>query len=386
MEYLSAKEASEKWGMNLRTVQRLCKEGQIPGAKKYGVGWLLPSTLQKPADRRRTGRRTRYLGCGAVASSVPMPKINPDSVIDTLHTKCVCRQYEEEISYLRGDFDRAIRCFLNSDITESTYLCSALITMEAAVNSGDYETYTETADAVRSLCSVADDVTKRIADMNMSLLMLDAKLPELVPVWIRDGDSSKLPPESRHMMVYLFSKYMLTKGLYSELVAVCRASHILSIRENSFTAIDIYMGIICAVGFHNLSLTEQRDYALMFSANLALPNSFITPFAEFFPEMGETMETLFNDKWPEQFKKISEQSKRISEFRKDFHNRLVRENITKILSPQEYSVAEIIAHGSSLKNVSGKTGISPKAVKSIVSNIYLKLNISKKSEIAAYIV
>ena len=102
--------------------------------------------------------------------------------------------------------------------------------------------------------------------------------------------------------------------------------------------------------------------------------------------MGETMETLFNDKWPEQFKKISEQSKRISKFRKDFHNRLVRENITKILSPQEYSVAEIIAHGSSLKNVSGKTGISSKAVKSIVSNIYLKLNISKKSEIAAYIV
>lgn len=182
MEYLSAKEASEKWGMNLRTVQRLCKEGQIPGAKKYGVGWLLPSTLQKPADRRRTGRRTRYLGCGAVASSVPMPKINPDSVIDTLHTKCVCRQYEEEISYLRGDFDRAIRCFFNSGITEPTYLCSSLITMEAAVNSGDYETYAETADAVRSLCSVADDVTKRIADMNMSLLMLDAKLTELVPV------------------------------------------------------------------------------------------------------------------------------------------------------------------------------------------------------------
>ena len=88
MEYLSAKEASEKWGINLRTVQRLCKEGQIPGAKKYGVGWFLPSTLQKPADRRRTGRRTRYLGCGAVASSVPMPKINPESVIDTLHTKC----------------------------------------------------------------------------------------------------------------------------------------------------------------------------------------------------------------------------------------------------------------------------------------------------------
>ena len=38
MEYLSAKEASEKWGINLRTVQRLCKEGQIPGAKKYGAG------------------------------------------------------------------------------------------------------------------------------------------------------------------------------------------------------------------------------------------------------------------------------------------------------------------------------------------------------------
>ena len=172
MEYISAKEASEKWGINIRTVQRLCKEGQVPGAKKYGTGWLLPSTLPRPIDRRRTGSRTRYLGCGTVASSVPMPKDNPDSVLGTFRTECVRRQYEGEIAYLRGDFERALRCFSDSKITDSTYLCAALVTMAAAVSTGNSDIYQQTERAMKRLYSTADELTRNIADMCRSQALL----------------------------------------------------------------------------------------------------------------------------------------------------------------------------------------------------------------------
>lgn len=385
MEYLSAKEASEKWGINIRTVQRLCKEGQVPGAKKYGTGWLLPSTLPRPTDRRRSGSRSRYLGCGTIDSSVPMPKDDPYAVLASLRTDCVRRQYEGELAYLRGDFDRALRCFSDCKITDSAYLCAALVTMAAAVSTGDYDTYTAVEREMRRLYSAADEPTRNMWDMNRSMLMLSMDAPELVPEWVRNGDSSGLPPESRHMMVYLYARYMMIEKRYAELVAACKTAHILSVRENSFTMIDIYMGLVCAVGFHNLGMTEGRDLALTFVGKIALPHNFITPFAEFFRLTGGAMEALYKDEWPRQLEQIKEQNERTWACWIDFHNHFTRDNITTILSQREYLIAKIIAGGGTYKDAAAESGLSLGTVKNTISEIYAKLYISKKSELAKYI-
>ena len=386
MEYISAKEASEKWGINIRTVQRLCKEGQVPGAKKYGTGWLLPSTLPRPIDRRRTGSRTRYLGCGTVASSVPMPKDDPDSVLGTFRTECVRRQYEGEIAYLRGDFERALRCFSDSKITDSTYLCAALVTMAAAVSTGNSDIYQQTERAMKRLYSTADELTRNIADMCSSMLMLAMDAPELIPEWIQNGDpNGRLPPESHHMMVYLFARCLMLKRRCDEVVASCKTAHMLSIRENSFTIIDIYMGLVCAVAFHNLGAAEWRDRALMLVGEAALPNGFITPFSEFFRMIGSAMEALYSDPWPEQLERIKAQHERTWKHWIDFHNHFTRDNITTILSQKEYLIARIIAHGGTYKDAAAESGLSLGTVKNTVSELYSKLCISKKSELAKYI-
>jgi len=53
MEYISASEASEKWGVSLRQVQRLLAGNRIPRAKKYGRSWMIPDDAEKPGDARR---------------------------------------------------------------------------------------------------------------------------------------------------------------------------------------------------------------------------------------------------------------------------------------------------------------------------------------------
>ena len=52
MDYISAKEASEKWNVHLRVVQDYCKHGRIIQARKYGVSWMIPADAEKPADLR----------------------------------------------------------------------------------------------------------------------------------------------------------------------------------------------------------------------------------------------------------------------------------------------------------------------------------------------
>ncbi len=57
MEYLSATQTAEKWGLTSKRVQVLCAKERIPGAVKIGSYWAIPADAEKPKDARiKSGR------------------------------------------------------------------------------------------------------------------------------------------------------------------------------------------------------------------------------------------------------------------------------------------------------------------------------------------
>lgn len=52
LEYMTVKEAANKWGISVRRVQLLCVEGRIEGAMKHASVWAIPQNAQKPKDER----------------------------------------------------------------------------------------------------------------------------------------------------------------------------------------------------------------------------------------------------------------------------------------------------------------------------------------------
>ena len=52
MEYISAREAAEKWGISQRRVANLCAEKRIDKAEMIGNMWLIPMNATKPTDAR----------------------------------------------------------------------------------------------------------------------------------------------------------------------------------------------------------------------------------------------------------------------------------------------------------------------------------------------
>ena len=52
MEYISAKEAADKWGISQRRVAVLCSENRIPEAQMVGNMWIIPAMAEKPIDAR----------------------------------------------------------------------------------------------------------------------------------------------------------------------------------------------------------------------------------------------------------------------------------------------------------------------------------------------
>ena len=50
--FITAKQASEKWGISDRRIRILCSEGKVPGAYQEGRSWKIPANAKKPVDGR----------------------------------------------------------------------------------------------------------------------------------------------------------------------------------------------------------------------------------------------------------------------------------------------------------------------------------------------
>lgn len=53
-EYVTIKEIADKWDVTTRRVQKMCADGIIPGATKFGRDWAIPKETEKPMDKRVT--------------------------------------------------------------------------------------------------------------------------------------------------------------------------------------------------------------------------------------------------------------------------------------------------------------------------------------------
>lgn len=52
MEFMSAREAADRWGISQRRVAVLCSENRIDNASMVGNMWIIPTTAEKPLDAR----------------------------------------------------------------------------------------------------------------------------------------------------------------------------------------------------------------------------------------------------------------------------------------------------------------------------------------------
>lgn len=53
IDYISVKEAAEKWAISERRIQKLCEDGRIDGVERFGRSWMIPKNSKKPNDLRR---------------------------------------------------------------------------------------------------------------------------------------------------------------------------------------------------------------------------------------------------------------------------------------------------------------------------------------------
>ncbi len=156
--------------------------------------------------------------------------------------------------------------------------------------------------------------------------------------------------------------------------------------ETTFNWMDLNDHIACAIFHYDLGEEEQAEASLCAAMDLGLPCGMITPFADSFTMLGSLMDKCLQRLYPEYRKPVEDLWE--SSFKNwiSFHNKFTRENITTLLTAQEYQIAYLAAKGATYKEIAKRMHLSAGRVKNVLTGIYGKLCIEKKSQLKNLVV
>ena len=391
IDIISAKEAAEKWGIHIRIVQRYCIDGCIPGAHKYGNNWLIPEGAEKPVD----GRRARPQPVDSLAvqltnlitvTAMPMPADNPDAILATISEPRIRLQYEAELAYLRGNFKRAMGCFTEAGRDDAAKICAAPMAIAAAISTGDYPFYTAVDSYLKQSAKTnPETLIASYAEMALATVAVSSIAPNLAPDWLKNGDLSVFPAPLKPYALYLRAKYFQCLGQYEPMLAVAQTVLTLHSGQSGITKIDIYLRLMCATACYGLERRKEAKSYLLEAMAIALPHGFITPFAESVTALGGLLERCLEEAFPDSYQAVIGQWQDTWKNWISFHNQFTRNNITHILTLREYHIAVLVARRIPYAKIAGQYNISVGRLKNIIMDIYGKLLVSSRDELAQYV-
>jgi DNA-binding CsgD family transcriptional regulator len=391
MDYISALEASKKWSVSLRQVQRLLAGGRIPGAKKYGRSWMLPADAKKPGDLRRKKKPLpNALSddlCGVIsATTVPMSLHNPDAILNTVTDRRLQLIYEGELAYLRGDFRRTLRCFYEAEGDDAARLRSCTTAIAAAISLGDYDAYTEIEAYLKTFVKTGEEGNvKAFAELALATAAVSVIAPNMAPGWLKDGDFDALVPQMKPDALYLRAKYLNCVGSIEAMLAVAQTALTLSAPERGITMPDIYLRMTCAVACHTLGREEEARRYLLGAMRICLPHGFLTPFAELVAALGGLAEQCLEQEFPGCRDAVIGQWQLTWRNWVAFHNLFTKDHITLMLSLREYHLAVKVARRIPYADIAEQHHLSVGRLKNIMLEIYGKLLISGRDELSKYV-
>ena len=382
MDYMTVTEAAEKWGVSVRQVQRLISAGRIPGAALYGKTYVLPADSTRPGDPRFAPEPEHPLPSDfaaiLAATTKPAPRDNPDAFIANIKDERARRQYEADMAYIRGGFERTLHCFRQTEGDDAARLRAASTAIAAAISLGDYHFFQLIESYLKSLVqkNISGEITA-LAELALACAYTSAFAPNMVAGWLKDGDFSVLShPRLRLDAAYKRAKYFQCLKDYASMLAVAQTALAFGAADDEMNGSDIYLRVSCAVASYETGRVNDAKRHLFDAMKICLPHGAITPFAENVYQLGGLVDQLLKREFPAHYDAVMEQMKRTVPNWFSFHNRFTSENILGILDSRDYQIAARYARGDSYRKIAEQFNISISTVGNTMQKVYEQLLMS----------
>ena len=200
---------------------------------------------------------------------------------------------------------------------------------------------------------------------------------------LREEHTALLPDGTRLYLLYAVAHGLYLQKRYQEALGVARSA--LMMAAGRFPSVCVYLNLVgsmVASNLHDAGLAAEFFHRAW---QIARKEDYIQPFVEHHGLLQGQIEKYIRDTQPEQYSRIAEKVMAFSRGWMKIHNPESVNKVTDRLSPYEFALAMMAARGKSNQEIAEYLHISVNTVKAHLSTVYLKLGISKRSELEQFL-
>lgn len=386
-QWMTARQAAERWEVSLRYAQRLLAAGKVPGGRKYGRSWILPLNTPKPSISSQAPLSAKAPGVLRVSFLWDglLPEQELDTAVLSLKNAAIRNQYLGEIAYMRGEFVQAKEFAAKAFTSDQPVcICASLFLLLVAISTNDFALYSRVEASLKELIeSDADADVAVLAEAVLTTVAVGMFAPAMVPNWIREGDFSRLPQEAIPFGLYLQVKYLQNLAAYPQMAAVAQTTY--NLCKGQSVMMDVYLLLMCGAACVGLDDKERARGYLLEALAIGMPHRYITPFVENVSTFNGLLEECVQQHYPEWYRPVLEQWKRTWKNWAVFHNRFAQDHVPLILNLREYRIATLAANRVPYARIAEQERLSVGRVRNIMQEIYCKLFVRNRDELAALV-
>ena len=415
MEYITVKEAAEKWGVTARRVQILCSQNRIEGVQRFGNRLMIPCDAEYPTNPKlksvKDAERIPFDFDASIPKYSPFlymtdlyshPGSADESAIALAYDEEAYLHFQAEVAYSRGQIDKVYEIasgFLSRKSSFYAMLATGKLLAFCAIWRGDLQLWRAAKQYIAHTPAKTDN-DRDILFLTISAV--DSMLYDVTafPEWFKIGCFEPLPKDSLPAARVFYAKY-----LYASAYAVAtRQTELYGVKGLSFMSVlplalepmvsqamadnsimsEAYLRMICATVYYNAGNENQAIRHLDRAIALMLPDKMYGFLAEYCRTLGPLLQQRLMLVDPEAWKVIQRLYKVYNEGWSKLSGSIRGKNIITTLSPKEREVAKLAAFGMQNSEIAAKLHMSLAGVKQAIRIVSEKTGVSR-DEFASYL-
>ena len=410
MQYISAKEAAEKWGLTLRRVQDLCKCHAIDGAVRWGRDWMIPADANRPADRRKK-QTNKQMSARAI-----LPRKNPaiifsniyntpgtaDLVADDMTERPVAAQlFRAQIAFCRGDLTtgrQIAESLLELPRGHDLQIGCGMILAKCAIFAGDQELWKRAKEQIKT-AHCRDTRDQYAVDFWLAAMECELRETATFPLWFTQGRFDVLPGDSFPPARFYYLRYLYiisykaatdaagaedTQSMMRMIPHVAEPLIAQSRKEGALVS-EAYMRLILAMTYHNLGNDTMAIHHLDIAIALILPDKLYMLLVEYRRPLDFLLDERLLLADPEALAQVKKLYRQHQKGWTLLHNLERGRSFVSDLTTREREVAKLAAFGLSNKEIAERLSISLNTVKQSLRIAMDKTGAVRRSELSHYI-
>ena len=396
MDYITVREAAEKWGVSERRINQYCAEGRIPGAERFGGAWAIPAGAEKPGDPRKQKTQTAPPSAKQAPELFPgfMPLMNtpfrPGSCKEAIARMEAGPKKDialAEYHYFSGQAEKAMQeteGYLTA-ADGGIRLSACLIFAYACLSMGRIDHARSALGEIRRTLASGGETDPAARAMEAfvafaAAVLLHLPLPEEMPP--AESFLPLLPPGLRAFALYVQAHYLYLKEEYANSAGMVEGA--LAMGASAYPIPAIYLHLVAVMDYMSLKATEKAQTHLLTAWEIARPDDLIEAFGEHHGLLGAMLEAAIKPDWPEDFKRIIDITYRFSSGWRRVHNPITGHDVADDLTTTEFAVCMLAARGWTTREIARHLNISANTAKRHISEAMKKLKVKNRKDLKQY--